>query len=83
MKDSVWKGCALGLIVPVIPGLLVWMLMQQVTALKEADLLLIGCVALNAWMMHYFFKRNQESTGRGILSVTFLWAFAFFAYKTF
>lgn len=83
MNDSVWKGCAIGLLTPAIPGLWVWLLMQRLPALKDADLLLIGCVALNALWMNYFFRKNQERTGRGILSITFLWAFAFFAYKTF
>jgi hypothetical protein len=81
IKDTVWNGCAIGFITPILPGVLVWFLMQNVQALKEADLLLIGCVAINALLMNYFFKRNKENIGRGILSVTFLWAFAFFFYK--
>lgn len=81
IKNTVWNGCAIGLLVPVLPGILVWFLMQNVPALKQADLLLIGCVAINAFLMNYFFKQHKENIGRGILSVTFLWAFAFFFYK--
>lgn len=74
-------GIAIGLCAPLLPGLLVWYLMQHIKALQHADLLLIGCVAINALLLNYFFKINKEQVGRGILSVTFLWAFAFFFYK--
>ncbi len=74
-------GMAVGLLAPLVPGFLVWYLMQHVKALQHADLLLIGCVAINAFLMNYFFKINKEHVGRGILSITFLWAFAFFFYK--
>ncbi|SFH38875.1 stationary phase survival protein SurE [Pedobacter insulae] len=83
ISNTVWNGCAIGFIAPALPGVLVWFLMQNVSALKEADLLLIGCVAINAFLMNYFFKLHKENIGRGILSVTFLWAFAFFFYKVF
>jgi hypothetical protein len=81
LKDSVWTGIFVGLLIPVIPGLFVWWLMKNVTLLKQADLLLIGCIALNALLMNYFFKINKDNIARGVISVTFLWAFVFFAYK--
>lgn len=81
VKNNVWMGIAIGLCAPLLPGLLVWYLMQHIKALQHADLLLIGCVAINALLMNYFFKINKEQVGRGILSITFLWAFAFFFYK--
>lgn len=81
LKNNVWNGFAIGLMMPVLPGVLVWLLMQNIELLREADLLLIGCVAINAFLMNYFFKKNKENIGRGILSATFLWAFAFFFYK--
>lgn len=83
IKDTVWNGVAIGFVVPLLPGILVWFLMQQIVALRKADLLLIGCIAINALLLNYFFKLNKEHIGRGILSVTFLWAFAFFFYKVF
>jgi hypothetical protein len=83
IKNTVWSGVGIGLIVPLIPSALVWLLMHKVIALKKADLLLIGCIALNALLMNYFFKQNKDNIARGIISVTFLWAFAFFFYKVF
>jgi len=83
IKNSVWSGIFIGLIVPIIPGVLVLYLMQHYTVLKKADLLLIACIALNAVLMNYFFKQNKDNIARGIISVTFLWAFAFFFYKVF
>jgi hypothetical protein len=81
LKNSVWMGIAIGFIVPLLPGILVWFLMQNVAILRKADLLLIACVSVNAFLMNYFFKLEKENIGRGILSITFLWAFAFFFYK--
>lgn len=81
VKNSVFIGMGIGV---VIPGLLVtgaWYLMHRYIFLAKADLLLIGCIAVNAIFMHYFFKLNKDNIGRGIISATFLWAFAFFFYK--
>ncbi|WP_225871151.1 stationary phase survival protein SurE [Pedobacter frigiditerrae] len=81
IKNTVWSGVGIGAVVPLFPGALVWFLMQKVVVLKKADLLLIGCIALNAFLMNYFFKQNKDNVARGIISITFLWAFAFFFYK--
>ncbi len=81
IKDTVWNGCAIGLFVPILPGILMWYIMQNVAILRQAHWLLIGCVAINVMVMNYFFKQNKENIGRGIVSVTFLWAFAFCYYK--
>lgn len=82
MKNSVWLGLGIGM---VIPGILLygtWYLMHSYAFLAKADLLLIGCVALvNAPFMHYLFKQNKDNAARGVISATFLWAFAFFFYK--
>ena len=81
IKDSVWTGMALGLAVPGVLVGITWYIMHQVAYLAKADLLLIGCIGINAVLLKVLFKQNKENTGRGILSVTFLWAFAFFYYK--
>ena len=81
MKDSIWTGLAGGI---TIPGILLagaWYLMHKYAFLAKADLLLIGCIAVNALLMHHFFKQDKENTGKGIISATFLWAFVFFFYK--
>ncbi|MNY56975.1 hypothetical protein D3C86_1931100 [compost metagenome] len=74
-------GLGIGVAVPGILLSVVWYLMHRFAFLAKADLLLIGCIAVNALLMHYFFKLNKENIGRGIISATFLWAFAFFFYK--
>ena len=83
IKDNVWNGIALGFFIPLLPLLLVIFLILTVPALKNLDFLLIACVAINAILMNYFFKQNKDNIARGIISVTFLWAFAFFFYKVF
>jgi hypothetical protein len=81
LKNSVWLGLAVGFILPGILVSTVWYLMHKYAFLAKADLLLIGCIAVNALLMHYFFKQNKDNVARGIISATFIWAFAFFFYK--
>lgn len=56
-------------------------IMHQIAYLAKADLLLIGCIAVNALLLKYFFKVNKENTGRGVLGATFIWGMLFFFYK--
>ena len=81
IRNSVFMGLGIGVAVPGLLLSVVWYLMHRFAFLAKADLLLIGCIAVNAILMHYFFKLNKENIGRGIISATFLWAFAFFFYK--
>ncbi|PYF74466.1 stationary phase survival protein SurE [Pedobacter nutrimenti] len=81
LKDTVFTGFWIGLAVPGVLVGITWYIMHQVSYLAKADLLLICCIGVNALLLKYFFKQQQENTGRGILSATFLWALAFFIYK--
>jgi hypothetical protein len=81
IKNTVWAGFGLGVFIPGILVAIVWFIMHRVTFLAKADLLLIGCIGVNALLLKYFFKINKENTGRGILSATFIWALLFFFYK--
>jgi hypothetical protein len=81
VKDSVFIGLGIGILIPGILGCIAWFLMHRYAFLAKADLLLIACIAANAGLLHYFFKLNKENLGRGIISATFLWAFVFFFYK--
>lgn len=81
IEDSVRAGFGLGIFVPGMLISLVWWIMHRLSFLAKADLLLIGCIAVNAILLKYFFKVNKENTGRGILSATFVWGFLFFCYK--
>jgi len=81
IKDSVFVGFGIGIVVPGILVSIVWFIMHQVSYLAKADLLLIGCIGVNALLLKMFFKQKKDSLGRGVLSATFIWAFAFFFYK--
>ncbi|MET3115129.1 putative membrane protein [Pedobacter sp. CG_S7] len=81
IKDTAWTGFGIGLLLPGILVGITWFIMHQVAYLAKADLLLIGCIAINAILLKYFFKQNKENTGKGVLSATFIWALAFFIYK--
>lgn len=81
IRNSVWTGLAIGITIPGVLLSAVWYLMHKYSFLAKADLLLICCIAVNAALMHYFFKHDKDNTGRGVISATFLWAFIFFFYK--
>lgn len=81
IQNNVWAGFGIGIFVPGVLIAIVWSVMQRVAVLSKADLLLIGCIAVNALLLKYFFKVNKENTGRGILSATFIWGLLFFFYK--
>lgn len=42
IKNTVWNGLAIGFFSPLVPGILVWFLMQNIAVLRKADLLLIA-----------------------------------------
>jgi len=81
LRNTVWAGFGIGIFVPGLLVAVVWFIMHKVAFLAKADLLLIGCIGVNALLLKYFFKINKENTGRGVLSATFIWAMLFFFYK--
>lgn len=80
-KDNIWLGTALGLVLPGAAFIVVELLKQNISFLKKADLLYIGCVALNLLLVRYYFNQDKEQTARGIIGSTFVCAFIFFFYK--
>jgi len=80
-KDSVWLGLLYGLGLPSLAFLIVDYLMQNVDVLKEADLLYIGCVALNFFSFNQASKNYKVQTTKGILAATFICALIFAYYK--
>jgi hypothetical protein len=81
LNDTVWTGFGIGLLVPGVLVGITWFVMHQVSYLAKADLLLIGCIGVNAVLLKIFFKQDKENVGRGVLSATFIWTLAFFIYK--
>lgn len=80
-KDSVWIGLLGGLAVPSLAFLIVEFLRSNVSLYFRADLLYIGCVALNVILVNLANKNHKDQTVKGIISATFICAFIFFYYK--
>lgn len=80
-KDSIWTGFGIGMLVPGILIGITWYIMHTVSYLAKLDLLLIGCIAVNALMLKFVFRENKDDIGRGLIISTFLWGIAFFYYK--
>ena len=83
LRDHVLVGLGVGIATPLFLGGIAWYLMHYSAAFKKGDLLLIGCVAVNLIWVNYFSKIHKENATKGVVSATFLWAFAFFFYKVF
>ncbi|MHA4896873.1 stationary phase survival protein SurE [Pedobacter sp. PWIIR3] len=81
IPNSVWAGLGAGIVLPAFLLSIAWYLIHRFAFLAKADLLLIAAIAVNALLMHYFFKQDKEMAARGVISATFMWAFAFFFYK--
>lgn len=80
-KDNVWLGALLGLVLPAIAFVVVEILKRNMRVFQKDDLLYIGCVALNLFLVKYYFKIDKENTARGIVGATFICAFVFMFYK--
>ena len=80
-RNNVWFGAVLGLVLPGIAFVLVEILKRNFVFLNKADLLYIGCVALNLLITRYYSAKYMDNTVRGIISSTFICAFIFFYYK--
>lgn len=80
-KDSVWVGLLGGLAVPSLAFLVVELIKSSISSFARADLMYIGCVALNLILVNLAYKYHKEQTVRGIISATFICAFIFFYYK--
>ena len=80
-KDNVWIGLAMGLFLPSIGVIIVEVLKRNLVFLAKADLLYIGCVAINLLLVKMAYKKELEATAKGIISATFVCALIFFYYK--
>jgi hypothetical protein len=80
-NDNVWLGMVIGLILPGMAFLIVEILKKQFIFLQRIDLLYIGCVALNLFIVRYLVNNGKENTSRGVIGATFICAFIFFFYK--
>ena len=80
-KDNVWLGLFLGLLLPGLGFVIVEALKRNLIYLAKADLLYIGCVAINLLLLKYAYKKELEATAKGIISATFICALIFFYYK--
>jgi hypothetical protein len=80
-KDNLWFGTVLGLVGPGIAFFFVEVIKKNLVFLRKDDLLYIGCVAINLFLVRYYFRQNMENTARGIVGSTFICAFIFMYHK--
>lgn len=80
--DKPWFGAIVGIVLPGIAFFFVEILKKNIKIFEKDDLLYVGCVAINLFLVRYFVSQHKEQTARGIIGSTFICAFIFFFYKT-
>ncbi len=70
-----------GLALPSLAFLIVEFIRSNVSSYVRADLLYIGCVALNLILVNLTYKHHKDETAKGVIAATFICAFIFFYYK--
>jgi len=84
-RDHYFLGIAIGIILPLVFYLLLWLMDMAVVAwlgkhmLREEEYLLLLSIAVNLFPIKYYFVNLQfDKTGRGILLMTFLETMLYF-----
>jgi hypothetical protein len=84
-RDHYFLGIAIGMILPLVFYLLLWLMDMAVVAwlgkhmLREEEYLLLLSIAVNLFPIKYYFVNLQfDKTGRGILLMTFLETMLYF-----
>lgn len=76
-----YLGVAFGACLPALAMLLVEVLrLEERLNMRESTIYVI-CIGLNALLFRQFFKAKRDLTAKGVLLVTFIYAFIFFLYK--
>ena len=74
-------GVALGACLPALAIVLVELIrLEERAGLRESTIYMV-CIGINALLFGQFFKTGKDRTAKGVLLVTFIYAFVFFLYK--
>jgi len=80
-KNNILLGAALAL---VLPGLILFcteILKKDLTLFGKKDALYILSLAVNFFMIRYYFSSGKEDTARGVVLSTFIGTFLFFFFR--
>ena len=83
MKKQIAKGAAIGLLIPIVFVAilyLVFYLFDKVISDQVMSSSLLFAIGLNALVMRYYFKKNNDYMARGIMLASFI-CFIFLAVK--
>lgn len=77
-KDNLLTGIVVGAILPLLTFALFELLKTQVILYAKDSFLQILCIGANALIFRYFIKKEKDNMAKGVLLVTFIYAFIFF-----
>jgi predicted Na+-dependent transporter len=80
-KNNMGTGVLLGLILPVISGVLFELLFKNVVLMGKRGIPYLIVIALNLIMMRYFGRKHQDKTVMGIMLVTFVFMLFVFIFR--
>jgi len=81
-KDNFAQGMVIGATLPILTYVIIEFIKTQITVFTRENFIYIICVGVNVFIFRYFIKKEFDQTAKGILLVTFIYAFTFF-YKFF
>lgn len=80
-RNNFYIGIALGACLPALAVVLVELIeLENRLSMRESTMYLV-CIALNALLFRYYFKKEKDLTAKGVLLTTFIYAIIFFFYK--
>jgi hypothetical protein len=75
-------GIFLGIIAPLICYVGLLFLKTRIELMVKESFLYILCIGINALIFRAYLRNNAEQTAKGVLLVTFIYAFLFFWFKS-
>lgn len=80
-RNNLYLGIVMGVCLPALAIVLVeWLKVEARLGMRESTIYMI-CIGLNALLFRWFYKTRKETTAKGILLMTFIYAVIFFIYK--
>lgn len=80
-QDSFIFGLFIGAFLPLMAYIFFALVRQEIELYAKESLIYIFCIGANAIIFRLMIKQEKDNLAKGVLLVTFVYAFLFFWYK--
>jgi hypothetical protein len=80
-RNNFLFGISIGLILPGLVFIFAELLKKDLRVFGKENVFYLLAVAVNLFMIRYYFKSDRDDTARGVVLTTFISAFALFYFK--